>query len=86
MHHHRLLHGLLTILEYLLLNDFLLQHLVIEFKRLILDQFVVQTSTISRLNDITLGVDAILVAFLCGDLVLALELLFLLHSMIVMGD
>ena len=82
--HHGLTKDLVAILEDLLLNDVLLKHLIVELERLLVDQLVIETFAVSWLNDVTLGVDAVLVAFLCWALVLALKLLFLLHSVIVM--
>ena len=82
--HHGLTEDLVAILEDLLFNDVLLKHLIVELERLLVDKLVIETFAVSWLNDVTLGVDAVLVAFLCWALVLALKLLFLLHSVIVM--
>ena len=81
-----MLEGLLLILVDLLLNDVLLQHLVIELERFLLDEVVIEAFAVSWLDNVTLGVDAVLVADLRGSLMLALEFLFLLHSVRVVLD
>ena len=84
--HHGLLEGLISVLVDLFLDHVLLQHLVVELEWLLVDEFVVETLAIGRLNDVTLRVHAVLVALLCGSLMLTLELFLLLHSVVVMFD
>jgi len=60
--------------------------LIVELERLFIDQLVVETFAISRLDDVTLGVDAVLVAFQGRCLVLALELFLLFDCVSVVVD
>ena len=84
LHHHVLLSESLVLLVDLLLDNILVQNLVVEFKRLLVDQLVVQSFAVSRLYNIALRVDTILISLLGRCLMLALEFLFLLHSVSVM--
>jgi hypothetical protein len=81
---HRLLESLLSVLVDLLLDHVLVQDLVIELERLLVYQLIVQALAISRLNDIALRVNTILVSFLSWRLVLTSKFLLLLNSVIVM--
>ena len=85
LNHHRLLSEL-AVLEHLLLDHVLPQHLVVELKRLLVDQLVVQPLAVRRLHDVALGVDTVLVALVSRGLVLALELLLLLDRVAVVLD
>ena len=84
--HHGLLKNLVPILVYLLLDDILGEHLIVELQRLLVDQLVVEAFAISWLDNVTLGVNTVLVANLRGRLMLALELLLLLNGVLVVLD
>ena len=84
--HHGLLKNLVPILVYLLLDDVLGEYLIVEFQRLFVNQLVVEAFAISWLDNVALGVNAVLVADLRGRLMLALELLLLLNGVLVVLD
>ena len=60
--------------------------MIVKFQWLLVNQLVVKAFAISWLDDVTLGVNTVLVAFLRGRLMLTLELLFLLDGVLVMLD
>ena len=62
------------------------EHLIVELQRLLVDQLVVKAFAVSWLDNVTLRVNAVLVAFLRGRLMLALELLLLLNGVLVVLD
>ena len=62
------------------------EHLIVELQRLLVDQLVVKAFAVSWLDNVTLRVNAVLVAFVRGRLMLALELLLLLNGVLVVLD
>ena len=62
----------------------MLKHLVVELEWLLIDELVIESFAVCWLDDVALGVHAVLVALLSWLLVLTLELLLLLHCVIVM--
>lgn len=76
---HRLLKCEVPVLEHLLLDDVLFENLIVELERLLINQAVVKTFAVSRLDDVALRVDTVLVAFVGRPLMLFLKLLLLLH-------
>ena len=70
---------------YLLLDDILVEHLIVELKRLLIDQVVVETLA-DGLDDVTLLVVCVLLTMLGGAHILFPELVLVLEGKILVTD
>ena len=74
------LHQAFLLFVHLLLDDILSQDLIVELKRLFVNEFVIQTFAISRLHNVAFRVDAVLVTLARRMLLLGSELRLLLYG------
>lgn len=59
---HGLLQRVIVIFVDLLLDDVLVEHLIVELQRFLVDQLIVKAFAVGRFHNVTLGVHAVLVA------------------------